>query len=169
VNLRPFANVSIVGNVFAPLFVIAKGVSDDVTVAELSQKLRNDFTKKIERKAFLDSLKMSVSGYQTLSKPAAFIDVSNVGNFEIRAPIVDLWLQQTMKSREIEDSLSLLSFSVTGGKGAKVIVRWQSSPTVFNRADSARAFKAVLHSLRYLRPSTKVGDALRELREVVIP
>jgi hypothetical protein len=167
VNLRPFGDLPIVGNLFAPLLVIGRNISEDMTVADLSKGLRSDFTEKMKRKGYLTSLKATLNGYQMLEGRTSFVDVSNVGNFEIRAPILDLWVQQTMKSRFAEGILALLSFSVTGARGVKVIVRWQSSPTVINRADSARAFKAVLHSLQSIRPSAKVGDAIREIRQVI--
>jgi hypothetical protein len=44
VNVRPFVNVAIVGNVFSPLIVTANGFSDDVTVMDLRRHLRSDFT-----------------------------------------------------------------------------------------------------------------------------
>jgi hypothetical protein len=106
VNMRTFINDTSIGNIFSPLCVIADQVSDQTTIGELEKRLRSDFTKKIKQKAYLSSLKATLNGYQFPATRTALTDVSNVEIFQIEYPLVDLWIQQTMKSREISSKVS---------------------------------------------------------------
>jgi hypothetical protein len=166
VNMRPFINDTSIGNLFVPLCVVADHVSDQTTIEELDKRLRDDFTTKINQKVYLSALKATLNGYQMPSTRTAFPDVSNVGVFKIADPIRDLWVQQTMKSREIEGLVAVLTFGVVTNKDSKIIVRVQTSPTVINHKDAAKTFQAILHSLRYLRPRMTIRDAIQELRNL---
>lgn len=164
VNMRPFINDTSIGNLVTQICVIADQVSDQTTIEELERRLRQDFTTKINQKRYLASLKAILNGYQMPPTRTAFPDTSNVGIFQIADPVVDLWIQQTMKSRPIEGLFCALTFAMATKKDSKIIVRLQTSPTVTNSKDAGRIFQAILHSLRYVRPNITVGDAIRELR-----
>jgi hypothetical protein len=53
-----------------------------------------------------------------------------------------------------------------GNENAKLSLRYPYSQFVSTRAEASRAFKAAIHSMKHIGPDVRVGDAIRELREV---
>jgi hypothetical protein len=73
--------------------------------------------------------------------------VSNVGIFELKGPILDVWAQQSTKSRTIEESVSRLTYGVSRDGDCKIVVKLQTSPAVIDGRDASRVFRALLHLL----------------------
>jgi hypothetical protein len=169
VNARPFlkGRSEKTGNIFVPLCVTADGVTNETTIEELDRRLRRDFERKIKTKEYLASFKASLSGYGTARRKASFADVSNVGVFELEHPIVDVWAQQTMKSRTVEGLVASLSYGITSKEQNNIVVRLQTSPSVINGRDASRVFQSFMHSLQYIKPRVTVGEAIREIRETL--
>jgi hypothetical protein len=168
VDLPPFLNSTSFGKLFGPLCVVANGILENTSIAELDRRLRADFNSKMKSRAYLNALKASLDGFPSPQTRAAAVDVSNVGVFNLPHPITDLWVQQTMKSRAIEGEFGILTSAVTARGTTKIMVRFQSSPTVVNARDASRAFKAIVHCLKYIPSNATVGDAIREIRAAVL-
>jgi hypothetical protein len=167
-NMRPFLKENVqVGNIFVPVWVVADGISNETRIEELDRRLRRDFAAKMQQKKYINSFKACLNGIEAPPHRASYVDVSNVGVFELRHPVLDVWAQQTVKSRAGEGIISALTYGVSSREFYKIIVRMQTSPTVVNERDASRWFAALLHGLQHIRPSGTVGDAVRELRDVV--
>jgi hypothetical protein len=167
VNLRPFIKDYSVGCLIGPCSIIADGVSEKMTVGELEQKLRRDFTSKIKRKYYLDGMKSMIDNYPVPKPASAFFDVSNVGSLPIGGPFVDLWGKMTPTASFATNVIGLSSATTFGNENAKLTLRYPYSPFVFTRAEAGRAFRAIGHSLKHIGLERKVGDAIAELREVI--
>jgi hypothetical protein len=62
----------------------------------------------------------------------------------------------------------LAAVTVDGGNNPRLTLRFPYSPFVFTRSQSVRTFKAITHALQHIKTETKIGDAIREIREVAI-
>jgi hypothetical protein len=167
VNMRPFVNDNSVGCVAAQCSVVAEGITYETTVGELEKRLRNDFVAKLKRGYCVGGIKSIIDNVPTPRPPSVFFDVSNVGYFPTVGPFVDAWGQMTPRARFFTDNIGLSSVTTYGNENAKLTLRYPYSQFVFTRAEASRAFRAIVHSVKNIGPEMKVGDAIRELREVV--
>jgi hypothetical protein len=81
VSMRPYAKGAELGNHIAPMTVLAERIAPGSTVKDLEEALRRDFKDKLKKKAWLNSLKASLSGIVVPMYPSARMDISNVGYF----------------------------------------------------------------------------------------
>jgi hypothetical protein len=166
VNVRRFMKDDSIGCSLAPCSIVAEGVSNDMTVGELEKRLRKDFIAKMKRNHFLDGVKAMVDGIPNPQPPGAHFDISNVGYFGTFGPFVDVWVQMTALAKSATGDIGLSSAVTFGNENAKLTLRYPYSQFVFTRAEASRDFKEIVHSMKHIGPKVKVGDAIRELKEI---
>ena len=137
-----------VGNCFSSISVIPKGFTKNMTLREIGELMRRDLVAKKNNGGFLASVKGGLGGYVVSPPREAFAELSNVGRMELKKPIVDVWVQQTMKSRGIEAIMPTLSFSTAGDCEHRIAVRTQYSPTVVSERVANVLFKSIVHLLK---------------------
>jgi hypothetical protein len=165
-NMRPHIKSEAIGNLIAPFTLIAKNVSEEMTISQFDQALRDDFKDKMKREYYVAALKATLDGMPLAKTPTAFFDVSNVGYFELSGPFVGFWAQGTIPARNCTAAVPLAAITLVDKKNPRFTLRYAYSQLVFTRSQAVRTFKAIVHSLQNIKPEMKVRDALRELREV---
>jgi hypothetical protein len=165
-NMRPHINNDSIGNLIAPFTIIAKNVTEDMTVGQLDQALRDDFTDKMKREYYVAALKATLDGMPLERTPTTFFDVSNVGYFDISGVYRNMWAQATIPARNCTSAVPLGAVTLVDKKNPRLTLRYPYSQLVYTRSQAVRTFKAIVHSLQHLKQETKIGDALREMREV---
>jgi hypothetical protein len=168
VNIRPYIKVDTVGFVVGPCSMIAEGVTDDLTIGEFQKRLRRDFTDKIKRRYWLNGVKLMATDVAMPRLPNSMFDVSNVGYFPIKGPFVDACGQMTPLASQFTPCIGLSSVTTFGNENAKLTLRYPYSQFVFTRSDAVRAYKAIVHSIQYIGLDVKIGDAIREMRQVAV-
>jgi hypothetical protein len=168
VNLRPYIGNNSIGNLIGRVNLIAEGISGSATIGDLESRIRRSFEERIATKAYLKCLR-AVGERKRFSIPGgAFFDVSNVGYFETRGPIVDAFGQLTVPGIAWTEVLGLSSITLFGNENARLSLRYPYSQFVFTRSDALRAVKAFVHSLQNHSQNTTIGSAIDELRSVVL-
>jgi hypothetical protein len=169
-NLRQYMNprdVNLsIGNNFVSLCIIPKRFTPQMTVSELGAEMRKDLTDKRKSKAYFPALKAALDGFAVPDNRTTVAELSHLGNLRITAPIADVWIQQTMKSKEIHGIMPLISWTTSGDVPSKLITRLQYSPTVVNERDAEIVFKLILHSLKEISLDSTVQDAFDVLQNV---
>jgi hypothetical protein len=128
--------------------------------------MRNDFIAKMKRDYFLDGMKVMIDRIPKPEPPGAYFETSNIGYFPTVGPFVDAWGQMTALAKWVTDDIGLSTAVIFGSQNPRLILRYPYSQFVFTRAEASRAFKAAVHSMKHIGPEVKVGDAIRELRDI---
>jgi hypothetical protein len=169
-NLRPYMNPSDVnlsiGNNFVCLCIIPKKFNPKMTVAQMAAEMRKDLTEKRKAKAYFPSLKASLAGFVVPDNRTALAELSHLGNLRITEPVHDMWIQQTMRSKEIQGLMSLITWTTSGDVPSKLIARLQYCPTVMTEKDAKIVFELIVHGLKKIPDDVTVQDAFDELQSV---
>lgn len=153
-----------VGNCFSAVAVKPEGFTREMTLGQIGELMRKDLTLKKNSGGFLASVKGGLGGYSVSPPKSAFAELSSVGRMNLKEPIVDVWVQQTMKSRGIESIMPTLSFTTTGDCERKIAIRNQYSPTVVTDRMANILHQSIVYALKTMTMDTPVTTAFEELR-----
>ena len=152
------------GNVFTAASIHPGKFTHDMTLGQIGALMRKDLVAKINNGGMFATIKGGLGGYTVSPPKSAFAELSNVGRMHLKEPLVDVWLQQTMKSRGVETIMPTLSFTTTGDCERKIAVRSQYSPTVVPDRMASVLHQSIMHSLKTMTMDTPLTTAFEEMR-----
>ncbi|OHS99611.1 hypothetical protein TRFO_33872 [Tritrichomonas foetus] len=152
-------------NNFTSIFVIPNmsNLTERSTIRELAVEMRKDFLTKRDNGSFFATIKAILNGFPEQPTPTAYAEVSHIGRFVMKPPIVDVYIGQTMKSKPIEMLMPLSVFSKSSETTNTVITRMQYSPTVMTEKDAQTITNMVVHALRNIPNDVTIREAYEEL------
>ena len=152
------------GNCFTAVSVKPAGFTSKMTLGQIAALMREDLVSKKNERGLLATIKGGLGGYTVSPPKFAFVELSHVGRMNLKKPIVDVWLQQTMKSRGVESIMPTLAFTTTGDCERRIAVRNQYSPTVVTDRVANILHQSMIYALKTMTMDTPVTAAFEELR-----
>ncbi|KAH0795088.1 hypothetical protein GPJ56_000931 [Histomonas meleagridis] len=174
VDLRPFINPrqktvsENAGNNFTSFGVVADNVNEQMTIREAGKQLRNNFNRKTLNGAIFNSLKPEFD-YGGNDNENILVELSNVGPMEFKDPINDVWVQQSMKSKIIERTVTLTSFSMVGSHKNLISNRLQYSPTTVSDEAAQKISNSISYFMKNISPDVTIREAMELMRHIQNP
>lgn len=140
------------------------GVTPKMTIREVGKLFRQDFTRSlVDGRCFA-----ALANDDIIPSPetkTAYAEISNIGRFTLKKPLVDLFIQQTMKSKCVEGLFCSSSFSRNCHGKEIICTRFQQAPTAFNYEDTRIISKSVVESMKHIDPDSTIQEAYDEIRK----
>jgi len=146
--MRPQDVDMTIGNNWGPVCVVAEGFRPEMTLREVGALMRQDFERKKASGGFLAAVKASLHGIVFPKGRNAYVELSSIGRMDVREPIVDVWIQETMTSRSMERMLSVLAWTTAGDGPERIVIKGMYAPTVMSTRDAEVLFKSLVHVLK---------------------
>ncbi|KAK8845985.1 hypothetical protein M9Y10_020923 [Tritrichomonas musculus] len=153
----------LVGLNFIELFLSIGGVDPKMTVRQVGQMFRNKFNEMRNDGTFYGALLNMDNGYPSI-KNRLLAEISNVGRFEAKKPISDVFIQQSLNSKDAEWIAGFSSFSRDVHGENTVTIRLERAQTALNNLDGEIMTQSFVHSMRDIPPDVSILKAYDEIR-----
>lgn len=100
----------------------------------------------------------------TSPKNRLLVEISNIGRFEVKSPIVDMFIQQSMNSKEAEWIAGFSSFSRNMHGKNTVTIRLERPQTALNHLDGEIMTRSFAYSMTEIHPDVSIMKAYDEIR-----
>lgn len=138
-------------------------VRPNMTVRQVGKMMRNRFNEMKKDGSIFASFEAMQDGIPDLG-PILLSEMSNIGRFDVKPPIVDVWVQQTLKSKYNAWLASFSLFSKNKHGVNTVVTRFNQPPTAFNDLDSMILTSSVVNSMKNIPVDVTIQQAYDEIR-----
>ena len=153
----------LVGQNFTELFLSVGEIKPEMTVRKVGKMFRDKFNQMQKDGTFYAALYNMDFGFPSLEK-RLFVEISNIGRFEKKKSIVDVFIQQSANSKESEWIAGFASFSrILHGKNT-VNIRLARPQTALNYVDGEVLTRSFAHSMTEIPPDVSITKAYDEIR-----
>ena len=168
VDFRQFMNKKninrLICETFTEINLRLNNVRPNMTVRQVGKLMRDRFNEMKKDGSIFASFEAMQEGIPDLG-PILLSEMSNIGRFDVKPPIVDIWVQQTLKSRYNAWLASFSLFSKNKHGVNTVVTRFNQPPTVFNDLDSSVLTKSVVNSMKNIPVDVTIQQAYDEIRK----
>lgn len=167
VDFRQFMNKKdinrLVSENFTEINLRIKDVKPNFTVRQVGKLMRDRFNTMKKDGSLFASFVALHEGFPDAG-PILLSEMSNIGRFHLKPPVVDCWIQQTMKSKYGGSLASFSMFSRNKHGVNTLVTRFQQPPTYFNDLDSMILSRSVVHSMKTIPVDVTIQEAYDEIR-----
>ena len=137
----------------------AKDITENSTIGEMKQKIRENMNKQLDKKEHLRSMKAACKG-TFIPNPEPIFGVSNIGLLQSGGDILDVNVgTSTYKPAAKPGSISLNSISSNGIFKGRIYI----SPVIMTRTDGEKLGRAVKYCLENGYEDIKIGRMVSDL------
>ncbi|OHS97668.1 hypothetical protein TRFO_36097 [Tritrichomonas foetus] len=154
-----------VSNNFIEINLPLKGTNPNHSIRQIGKMFREKFNEYKSTGQFYHTFNLMNGGFPSLSEPVAMCGISNVGRFLLKPPIVDCWIQQTMRCKCVESFAPFIGFSKNKYGRNTLVTRFQQPQSVINDEDAKILLESVVYSLKEIHPDMTVQEAFDNLRK----
>lgn len=163
INLRPYAKKKDNYHNLISIITPNAPVSPIQTVGELAASIRRDFHGKIKRGDIYADLNPSIV---TTFPNSSFAEISVIPPVRIRKPIVDSWMQITVRDMLYRSASSLSQAVINEDTGTNTYSnRLRYLPSQFNDYDAFKLSRSIHYFLTKIPMNMTVQSAFEELVE----
>lgn len=150
------------GNSFSIYFLAIENVNHSISINEICSIFRNKLNY-LRSNNFLYKELLFPFDYARINSPIAV--VSNLGKIRFKSPIKDFYLQDTEKDESCKPIIQLTSYSKINENDLsnKLILYLRASNSVVSVKNTKEIFETLIHFLKSVNPSNRVGDVFDEL------
>ena len=151
---------------FSSANIIAKGVSPNITVRDLGKLMREDLQLKQNDGTLFASYKsLFITGqYESNLQPFGYAELSNIGRFPCTGPIVDMWVQNSIKSSNVLSSTTLIAFSKDYHGENTIVAGFQQPIGTISEEDTKVITKSIEHFMTKMPVDITLQEAFNELK-----
>lgn len=153
----------LVGQNFSELFLSVGDIKPEMTVRQVGKIFRNKFNQMQNDGTFYGALYNMDIGFPSL-KNRLFVEISNIGRFDEKKSIVDVFIQQSANSIESEWIAGFASFSRKLYGKNTINIRLARPQTALNKLDGEIMTKSLAHSMTNIPPDVSILKAYDEIR-----
>lgn len=168
VDFRQFMNKKNINRLvcenFTEINLRIKDVKSNMTVRQVGKLMRDRYNIMKKDGSLFASFIALHDGIPDPG-PILLAEMSNIGRFQAKPPIVDCWIQQTMKSKYAGSFASFSMFSKNKHGINTVVTRFQQTPTTFNDSDSKILASSVVNSMKNIPVDVTIQQAYDEIRK----
>lgn len=170
VDMRKFLKSKIVnrlvGQNFIELFLnVGQIKSPTTTVRQVGKMFREKFNQMQKNGTFYGALYNMNAGCFPSLKNRLLTEISNVGRFDAKNKIADVFIQQSMNSKDSEWIAGFSSFSRNFHGKNTVTIRLERAQTALNNLDGEIMTKSFVHSMTEIPPDISIIKAYDEILE----
>ncbi|OHT06002.1 hypothetical protein TRFO_26074 [Tritrichomonas foetus] len=170
VNLRPFItkemmqkyvpdnNEFSIGNCFTSPTVFADNVDQDQTIGNLMKQLRSNFKNSLRNGQLQSAVKVLIEGFPFLSNDVIFHQNSNVGTMKAPKEVVDLHINNRIRSTSFQVLACLISYGKKSFGKDVMVPRFHYAPTTGSDLD----YKKIYESAKFILKEVTANMTLRE-------
>ena len=170
VNMRQFTKGEHgleMGNSFAMIDIEARNVTVDTTVREIMKKTRSFYNERIKDGSIFGSFKHFHDEIdQTKIIPKAPALLSNIGIFNLRGPIEDMFLRDTTITKPDDfPRADFVHYAIKNGKRNDCCTILEFNQNKFSPREAQMIVNSVHYGLRNIDLDTSAGNAIEKLQK----
>jgi hypothetical protein len=139
-------------------------VSPDATLREVGKQMRADLFRRSDRLEDIARIKFIERKIDEPEIPGVVLEVSNIGGFKIKYPVVDAWASLRLLSSAAGDGLAVMTFTVFGEKKREMVLRLRYADGRVGDDEAFAITKMIAHTFRHVSLDRTVKSVWEELR-----
>ncbi|OHS96446.1 hypothetical protein TRFO_37398 [Tritrichomonas foetus] len=148
----------------APIISVFNGVNKDMTIDEVGANLRKSFDARLKAGKHFSFLKSQNQNHKVA--PGSPLEISNVGSFNIKKPITNVYASLSSSTHESITYITLMGFSVKHENGRNDLsFRISYNPNYINGREMEAFGKCNRYFLENMTFDMKIGDSFEELKK----
>lgn len=166
-DIRKYTNPSNINfsycNHFCTANIHAPSINPDISLQQLGEQFRNDFSMRFNNGALMYTAILSEN---VMNYPGAVHgNVSNLGPVRFKKPIEDLYLSSVNEGPGTDLFLFLLTYGKVSETMNDIVTRFRFSPATTSQKTAQIIQDSIKHVITEIPLSAKLHDVLRELRD----
>ena len=145
---------SLVGQNFIELFLSVGRADPKASVREVGRMFREKLNQMKNDSTFYGALYDMDNGFPKLEK-RLYVEISNIGRFNAKRPIVDVFIQQSLNIKQAEWLAGFASFSRNTQGEDTVNIRFERPQTALSYLDGEVMIKSLAHSMTEIPSDVK--------------
>jgi hypothetical protein len=162
-RLRPEQIDYTVGQCYSEL-TASTPLSGNMTLRDAGQRMREDLVRRRNRLEDFVGLKFLDEEFSGPTFPGIGLEVTNMGQINIRPPATDAWASLVSSGEEDGYCLTAMAFSVVGPAKNDLVVRLRYGVNQLGADEAYDVARVVDHFLRNVSLDRKVQDAFDEVK-----
>lgn len=153
----------LIGQNFIELYLSIGQIEPNMTVRQVGKRFREKFNQMRNDGTFIGALYGVDHGFPA-KKNHLYVEISNIGRFDHKKGISDVFIQQSSTSKEYEWLAGFSSFSRSLHGKNTITIRLERPQTALNHIDGEIMIKSLAHCMTEIPPDVSIIKAYDELR-----